>query len=132
MVPRIDRDPAKLDPEFRRIVEVMLAELLRDHWLYGIQEGFRTVERQAFIYEQGRTRTGPIVTQKDGVTRLSNHQSGRAADIYPKRNGMFYIPRADALEWVKLGEAAERNGLIWGGRYPRMKDMPHVELRRVA
>lgn len=128
LVPRINRDPNELDPEFRRRLELTLADLYRDHWEFGIQEGYRTPERQNWLWTQGRTRTGPIITQKDGIENLSNHQHRKAADVYPRRNGRFYIPVGDAKEWSVLGEAAERNGLNWGGRWSKLRDLPHVEL----
>jgi len=38
-----------------------------------VLEGYRTPARQAFLYMQGRTRPGPIVTNVDGVNKKSAH-----------------------------------------------------------
>lgn len=50
---------------------------------FTVSEVFRTVERQQALYAQGRTKPGPIVTERDGVKILSEHQLRTAADIYP-------------------------------------------------
>lgn len=54
--------------------------------------GFRTVKEQQALYAQGRTKPGPVVTNCDGVVKLSDHQKtvilagkayGLALDIMP-------------------------------------------------
>ena len=46
-----------------------------------ITSGLRTLEEQQELYAQGRTKSGPIVTNADGVNNKSNHQGGNAVDV---------------------------------------------------
>ena len=78
--PPRDNDPQKLDPAFRSRLEAAL-QALRDRGSpFTFVEGFRTVERQQWLFGSGRPtvqpfgRPGAIVTHKDGVTKQSNHQ----------------------------------------------------------
>jgi hypothetical protein len=100
-------------------------------------EGDRTVARQVWLYMQGRTIPGPrvdaehpmglTVTDRDGVTALSNHQHGRAADYWPVDGaGHAFCPDGDDPIWETLAEAAEAQGLASGLRWKR-RDADHVE-----
>ncbi len=140
--PPIDRDPMKLDPAFRekllRTLEILKAEGIP----FKFHEGFRTVQRQQWLYGQGRPaakpfgRPGPIVTQKNGTTNLSNHQgngtagSGCAADCYPlDKNGKVTL-NAPQKVWKRYAEVAESQGLTAGYRWTKPHDPPHIELRK--
>ena len=139
--PPIDRDPAKLDPEFRTKLLKTLEILKAEGIPFKFHEGFRTVQRQQWLFGQGRPtakpfgRPGPIVTQKNGTTNLSNHQgngtagSGRAADCYPlDKNGKVTL-NAPQKTWKRYAEVAESQGLTAGFRWTKPHDPPHVELR---
>ena len=139
--PPIDRDPMKLDPAFRTRLLKTLEILKAEGIPFKFHEGFRTVQRQQWLYGQGRPtakpfgRPGPIVTQKNGTTNLSNHQgdgtagSGRAADCYPlDKNGKVTL-NAPQKVWKRYAEVAESQGLTAGFRWTRPHDPPHIELR---
>ncbi len=86
-----------------------------------ITETYRSQARQNYLYEQGRTRPGQVVTW----TRNSNHTSRRAWDIAvaPPRN--LY----DISTLVKVGAIAKKLGIEWGGYWPAGKyDAPHFEI----
>lgn len=100
---------------------------------FAVVQGNRTQAQQNALYEQGRTKPGPIVTW----TRRSNHIGGRAVDLAP-----FYKGK---IEWDnngKLGlypkiakamkQAAKELGIkiVWGGDWVTTKDRPHFELER--
>jgi len=78
-----DRSIDHLYPEFRPRVTAILADM--DEWCKAnwpghkstISESYRTQARQDWLYAQGRTRPGDIVTW----TLHSSHSSGLAADI---------------------------------------------------
>lgn len=81
--------------------------------------GKRSSEKQAELYAQGRTTPGRIVTYaKPGQ---SKHERGRAG----------HVEVAEKYR-VQLGEAVERQGLVWGGRwvvkFPPLGDWQHMEL----
>jgi hypothetical protein len=138
--PPSDRNFANLDPAFQARLAAALSALTERGTPFKLVEGFRTVERQQWLFGSGRPtavpfgRPGPIVTQRDGVKRLSNHQgdgtagSGRGADCYPTRNGKVLIPPSSDPLWEKYASAAEQQSLVAGHHWPSFKDSPHVEL----
>lgn len=139
--PPIDRDPLKLDAGFRARLMKTLDLLAAEGLPFKFHEGFRTVQRQQWLYGQGRPTVKPFgrpgikVTQKNGTTNLSNHQgngkpgSGKAADCYPlDKKGKVMIDAPQAT-WKRYAEVAESQGLTAGFRWTKPHDPPHVELR---
>ena len=83
----------------------------------------RTMEEQAALYAQGRTKAGPRVT--NAAPGKSWHNWGCAFDFVPIKNG-----KADwnnIMTFGKCGKIAESVGLEWGGRWRTMKDLPHCQ-----
>ena len=142
--PQRDNNPASLDPDFKARLTRALQDLEARGTPFRFIEGFRTVERQQWLFGQGRPeakpfgRAGKVITQRDGVTKMSNHQgtgkagSGKAADCYPVRNGKVFIPDASDPVWDAYADAVERQGLSAGHRWKSFKDSPHAELLVVA
>jgi len=141
--PPIDRDPANLDPDFRRRLLKTLEILKSEGIHFKFHEGFRGVERQRWLYGQGRPkapygRRGLVVTNLNGLTKLSNHQgnkepgSGKAADCYPADESgkvLWPPPSSEDPRWKRYAEVAETQGLTAGYRWKARHDPPHVELR---
>jgi peptidoglycan L-alanyl-D-glutamate endopeptidase CwlK len=86
-----------------------------------ITAGYRSQAEQDKLYDQGRTRPGPVVTW----SRASKHTEGRAFDLTVKGLTPNQVPRQ---VWYAIGEVGEALGLKWGGRWRSKKDMPHFEL----
>ena len=90
-------------------------------------EAYRSNERQAELYAQGRTKPGKIVTNAKPGESL--HNSSRAMDIIFEKT-MWSNPKAD---WELLGmmgkSLAKADGLnvTWGGDWA-IKDLPHFDL----
>lgn len=93
-------------------------------------QGVRTREQQQALYAKGRTTPGPIVTNADGVTHLSNHQVkedgfGHAIDcaflIDTKPSWDIHLP------WHAYGACGKALGLKWGGDWQSLHDLPHLE-----
>jgi len=128
----IDRDPNHLYPAFREKIEMILSEVEAycvkhcPEYKPGIVEGFRTTKRQKELYAQGRTTKGKIVTNKNGTTNPSNHQSALAVDVAFKRSGAFRWDVPNDL-WEYLGHCARAQGLTWGGDWKTLVDRPHIE-----
>lgn len=136
--PPINRDPAALRPEFWNKLNAVLSQLAREGTPFKLHEGFRTVDRQQWLYGQGRVaakpygRPGPKVTMRDGVKRPSDHQSGMAADCYPctLAGKLIWPPPPDYdPRWERYATLAEQQGLTAGYRWASPHDPPHVELR---
>ena len=85
-----------------------------------ITETYRPQERQDYLYEQGRTRPGSIVTW----TRSSRHTGRRAWDICKNVKGEEY---SDTGFFRKCGDIAKRLNITWGGTWST-PDMPHFEV----
>ncbi|MGL6123592.1 MAG: M15 family metallopeptidase [Shewanella sp.] len=79
-----DRDMDKLHPVFREKIEPWLAAVRRQFTQYDIlvTEVFRSKERQQYLYNQGRTAPGAVVTW----TLQSVHEFGMAIDWVPTQS----------------------------------------------
>jgi len=121
-------DPlAGVHPKLIKGVQQILEALRTLGYPMKILEGVRTDERQAELYAKGRTAPGPIVTNCDGVTHRSRHQTqvdgmGHAVDCCFEGDAPFEGP------WAVYGAAAEALGYLWGGRFTKLVDRPHIEL----
>lgn len=83
-----------------------------------ITETYRSQDRQNYLYAQGRTREGNVVTW----TRSSRHTSRRAWDIACNGNTLY-----DTAMLKKAGAVAKELGITWGGIWDK-PDMPHFEI----
>ena len=138
--PPVNRDPSNFVAAFRAKLEAVMTELAAKGMPFKLVEGFRTTERQQWLFGSGRPtavpfgRAGKVVTKLDGVTKLSRHQgdgtagSGRAADCYPTKDGKVFIPNASDPVWKAYADAAIQQGLVAGLNVPTLVDAPHVEL----
>ena len=94
---------------------------------FNLTEFHRTTERQAELYAQGRTAPGGVVTNCDGVIKLSKHQSWEAVDIVivleDGRRTLQHVPEYDIL-----GKLWEQIGGTWGGRFTSFFDIYHFEI----
>jgi len=90
-----------------------------------VTETVRTNERQKWLYEQGRSRPGNIVTN---VSKPSFHAEhlGLAFDIAILINGKVVWDNYDA--WKIVGEEGVKLGFTWGGNWKTIRDMPHFQL----
>jgi len=87
---------------------------------FTVSEVFRTVERQKALYAQGRTKPGPIVTERDGVTKISEHQLRLAADIYPN------CSKDKQADWYRdIAEIGKKYGIEQPYTKGRFIDLPH-------
>lgn len=105
-----------------------------DHWCAvhmpgytsALAEGFRTTARQQELFAQGRTAPGAIVTQKNGTTNPSNHQSCLAADIAFARGGKLTWD-VEREAWEYLQHLAHAENLTIGSDWITFTDKPHIE-----
>ena len=108
-------DAESLNPDFRsrlgRVITRMHDEFGKDVQLV---EGFRTQSRQDFLYDQGRSRPGDVVTW----TKSSKHTLGLAADV------MIDGSYTDTTGFQQLAQIAAQEGLRTLGA----KDPGHVEM----
>jgi len=86
-----------------------------------ITETYRSQERQNYLYAQGRTRPGQIVTW----TLDSNHKSRLAWDIAVGPPHSLY----DVTTLTRVGAIARKLGITWGGDWVGSIDRPHFEVK---
>lgn len=85
-----------------------------------ITETYRSQARQNYLYEQGRTRSGQIVTW----TKSSRHTSRLAWDIACGSPASLY----DVTTLNEVGAVARKLGITWGGDWKGNIDRPHFEV----
>lgn len=125
MVP-VNRGLAVLAPRFLERVEQVVEAMQEKGWDPWIFETGRTKERQEWLYAQGRTRPGSIVTKaKSHLT--SWHGYGLAVDIIDAKEHWG----APAGFWEALGKACADHGLTWGGHWKSFPDRPHCQWGRM-
>ena len=82
--------------------------------------GLRTFDEQEYLYSQGRTRPGEIITYaKPGD---SFHNYGLAFDLIPDVKDWENYSR-----WNEIEAIGKVLGFRWGGRFKTFVDKPHFE-----
>lgn len=122
-------------PDLVKVIETAITDCPVD---FTVVQGVRTAEYQNSLYQQGRTKPGPKVTNADGYKSKSKHQAkadgyGHAVDLNPYVNGkvdvkdeqnLLPVIAAHVMATAKcLGVA-----LVWGGDWKGLVDKPHFEL----
>ena len=128
------RDITKLHPDLQKKI-TKLKELCKKNGIrIGIAECLRTVAEQDALYAKGRTAPGPIVTNAKGSTYSSMHMWGIAFDFYlimdVDKDGST---SDDAYNnstklFNKVGKLGKSIGLVWGGDFKSITDLPHFQL----
>jgi peptidoglycan L-alanyl-D-glutamate endopeptidase CwlK len=125
-------------PELQARVKALIATLAAQGLELVLTQGVRSVAQQQALYAQGRYKPGKIVTNCDGVVKVSNHQP--KADGYGYAVDVAWRTASGVITWEgpweTLGQAAEAQRLIWGGHFRVIKDgklvswpdLPHLEL----
>lgn len=122
-MPEICKDLNELHPKVKELALKFLEECKKQGLNIGISETYRTVERQDYLYAQGRTRSGNIVTQSKGSDMQSYHQWRLAFDMFNNVKGQEYSTAV--LE--KAGAIGQKLGLEWGGNWRGFSDSPHFQ-----
>ena len=117
----------QLRPKVQRAADAVVAEMKRHGHPVRIVEGFRTLERQTELYNQGRTTPGAVVTNAKAGQSLHNY--GVAVDFVFRREG---YNASDTL-WALLGAVGKKQGFEWGGDAHWIKagfqDRPHFQMK---
>jgi peptidoglycan LD-endopeptidase CwlK len=117
-----DRDWNRLNPDFVQSVLKVFTRMEARGYPLVLLEGYRSPERQDVLADSHAQVTNARAFQ-------SKHQYGMAVDVAPMRDGRLVISERDSWAmqaYQALGEEAEREGLIWGGRW-KLKDFGHIE-----
>lgn len=119
-------------PALVRKVQAVIDGMTAIGYPMKVVQGVRTADYQHALWEQGRSRPGSIVTNADGYTNKSNHQTkddgfGHAVDCAFVVNGQIAFD--DHLPWKAYGELGKALGLTWGGDFKSLYDGGHLELK---
>lgn len=119
---RSQRHLQGVDPLLVRVVKRALEISKVD---FGIPStgGVRTIEQQRALYEAGKSKL-------DGVTRKSNHQLGKAVDVFAYVDGKASYDMGDLAQVATaMFAAAQEVGIKikWGGHWKSFIDGPHFE-----
>jgi len=119
-----------VNPRLVKVVERAIELTEQD---FSVLEGVRTLSRQKWLYAQGRTRLGPIVTW----TLKSKHIDGEAVDLVPYPLDWNTPSKFDAIYDAMIRASFElnipiRSGMDWDRdgvlRERKESDSPHYEL----
>ena len=83
----------------------------------------RDEEYQAWLYEQGRTRPGGIVTNGK-VPTFHSVEAGLAFDLCKNSKGQEY---SDPAFFEAAAALAKEMGFSWGGDWKSFVDRPHIQ-----
>ena len=121
---RSEKTIATLQPEVRPYARSLVLKAAAIGITIKVISGLRTYEEQDALYEQGRSKPGPRVTNAKGG--YSNHNFGIAFDI-GVFDGSSYVP--ESPNYKAVGALGVELGLEWGGNWTTIKDEPHFQLR---
>ena len=117
-------------PELKARVLALVTALTEQGLDLVITQGVRSTAQQQALYAQGRYKPGKIVTNCDGLVRVSNHQP--KADGYGYAVDVAWRNAHGEIEWTGPWETmmtlAESFGLVAGGRWVTFPNRPHLEL----
>ncbi|NBU34089.1 hypothetical protein EB118_16620 [bacterium] len=103
---KINRDYASLAPFFSQRLQMAIQEAQDQGLSIDFFEGYRSPNRQDYLFEQGRTREGKIITKARAFQ--SWHQYGVAADLCFKIDGKWAWSKSDP--WDKVHEIMDDFG----------------------
>ena len=99
-----------------------------------VVQGLRTYQEQDALYQQGRTKPGPIVTNAPAGS--SYHNYGLAIDFCPGIPGVTpWQPDWKATDakgirptWARAIKLGKSLGLTSGADFTSIKDYPHLQM----
>jgi peptidoglycan LD-endopeptidase CwlK len=125
--------PTELHPIVKERSDQLVQQAAKKGIVVLITDGFRSVDEQNTIYEQGRTTEGNIVSNAKGGE--SYHNYGLAIDF------ALETPSGDVIwdrqydrndngksDWSEVVKIAKSLGFEWGGDWKDFKDYPHFQM----
>ncbi len=110
-----------LHPKVRKAIKATLVDMKSEGIEIFVFEAFRSPVRQNFLYAQGRTTPGKIVTYARAWR--SYHQYGLAADLVFGGPGKWTWNEPKKGAWKKLHSIGKSHGLA-----PLDFETPHLQL----
>ena len=133
-----ERNLLLVDNKLKEVMYEAIADCPVD---FGVSYGHRTTTAQQQLYAQGRTQPGKIVTNIDGVHKLSKHNynPSKAVDIViaDKTKAYDEATLAFVAGWIMATAKRLNIDITWGGNWDndytiltdqKLIDMPHFEI----
>ena len=121
---RSEKNIATLLPQVQPYARALVLKAAAAGITIKVISGLRTYEEQDALYEQGRSKPGPVVTNARGG--YSNHNFGIAFDIGVWDGGKYV---GESPKYKAVGALGIDLGLVWGGNWKTIQDEPHFQLR---
>jgi peptidoglycan LD-endopeptidase CwlK len=125
--------PTELHPIVKERSDQLVQQAAKKGIVVLITDGFRSVDEQNTIYEQGRTTEGNIVSNAKGGE--SYHNYGLAIDfaLETPSGDVIWDRQYDRNEngksdWSEVVKIAKSLGFEWGGDWKDFKDYPHFQM----
>jgi peptidoglycan L-alanyl-D-glutamate endopeptidase CwlK len=127
------RNLRDLAPDVRNLAEIFIGACKTKGIDLLITCTYRSNEDQEALYAQGRTTPGKIATNARAGQSLHNLSingvpAARAIDVVPLEKGKPNWD-ANAPVWQTIGIIGEHLGFEWAGRWKRMKEYSHFQLK---
>ena len=115
-----------LNPAFSVKVQNVISALTQRGFQPKIFFGWRSVAVQQELFAKGRTK---VRFSFHNAQKPDGTPNAYAADIIDKRWGWNQEAKDNGF-WSALGEAAKKQGLVWGGDWTSFKDVAHIQGRQ--
>lgn len=120
---RSEKVIATLLPEVQPYARALVHAAKEEGITIHVTSGLRTIEEQNALYEKGRSKPGPVVTNVRGGFSVHNYGCAFDVTVFNGAQPVWESPSYD-----KVGELGQRLGLSWGGTWSN-PDQPHFALR---
>jgi len=117
------RDISLLRPDVAENCRILIALAKKAGRSVLVTETVRDDEYQAYLYAQGRTRPGSIITNSP-VPTFHSVKAGLAFDVCQNVKGREYD---DEGFWKVVGAIGKKIGFTWGGDWKSIVDKPHFQ-----
>lgn len=117
------RDISLLRPDVAENCRILIALAKKAGRSVLVTETVRDDEYQAYLYAQGRTRPGSIITNSP-VPTFHSVKAGLAFDVCQNVKGREYN---DEGFWEIVGAIGKKIGFTWGGDWKSLVDKPHFQ-----
>ena len=114
----------ELDPSLQKPARKFIKSAASEGINLRITDGYRSIEDQDELYEQGRTKPGGKVTNAKGGDSFHNYKLAIDVVEIDKKGKAVW----ENKNWNRIGELGKQNGFEWGGDWKSFKDQPHFQI----
>ena len=130
----LDSVLASLRPELADKARVHMDRCWKKGLALAITSGWRSPAEQMTLFRLGRQQTldglwhiaDPSKVVTNAMPDRAPHCRGAAYDVVPLVKEKAAWDRLDLFQ--AIADCAQGLGLVWGGSWPKFKDLPHFEL----